>query len=322
MVTSPLVSICVIGRNEGANLPQLFADLDSARNHFSGSTEVIFVDSASTDKSIDCARGYADVVIELQADPHLNASAARWAGTAYSRGEWIFYLDGDMRVDAHFLSKVPISEIVPESAAGFFGRGAEIRDGVVTRENLFGTWLKAGRAPNFGGAVLLKRAVVEAAGGWNPQVVANEELDLYVRIRKLGQYVYFVDEPMIIHPAPQPPLRVRDIFWPVGSALKGKFGGFGQHLKSALSHGYLAAALRYSPLPFVMWLAVLASGGLVVKGLVAAGIALMSLAVLLVSFARKPTFVAIYLAMAVQAAYGWCHAIGNWRPAVRAVWRR
>jgi hypothetical protein len=39
---------------------------------------------------------------------------------------------------------------------------------------------------HFGGAVLLQKEILLQAGNWNPSVVANEEIDLYVRIQNLG----------------------------------------------------------------------------------------------------------------------------------------
>ena len=87
------VSVVVIGRNEGLRLTRC---LDSVREIRmpDGTIELIYVDSASTDNSVEQAKSFGAQVIIV--DPRRPCAAiGRNAGWRAARGSIVLFLDGD-----------------------------------------------------------------------------------------------------------------------------------------------------------------------------------------------------------------------------------
>ena len=64
---TPLLSVVIIGRNEGARLKRCLESVN-AMHAIGGAVEVIYVDSASTDKSPELAASYLATVLTVR--PH------------------------------------------------------------------------------------------------------------------------------------------------------------------------------------------------------------------------------------------------------------
>jgi GT2 family glycosyltransferase/Tfp pilus assembly protein PilF len=91
MTASHRVSLCVIARNEEANIA---ACLQSAADLVD---EMLVVDTGSTDRTKEIALGLGARVVDF---PWIdNFAAARNACLDHATGEWIFWLDADDRLD-------------------------------------------------------------------------------------------------------------------------------------------------------------------------------------------------------------------------------
>lgn len=89
---APRVSLCMMVRNEEANLP---ACLESVAGIFD---EMIIVDTGSTDDTRNIAARFGAKVVDF---PWIDSfCAARNVGIENATGDWIFWLDADDRVDA------------------------------------------------------------------------------------------------------------------------------------------------------------------------------------------------------------------------------
>lgn len=84
------LSVCMIVRNEGGRLARA---LESVRGI---ADEIIVTDTGSTDDTVDIARRFGAVVSHFTWCDDF--AAARNAGAALARGEWVFWLDGDERL--------------------------------------------------------------------------------------------------------------------------------------------------------------------------------------------------------------------------------
>src|SRR5262245_19779528 len=85
------ISLCVIARNEDANLPacrQSVADLVD---------EMIVVDTGSTDRTKEVAALLGARVFDFAWVDSF--AAARNESLRHATGDWIFWLDGDERLD-------------------------------------------------------------------------------------------------------------------------------------------------------------------------------------------------------------------------------
>jgi GT2 family glycosyltransferase len=196
------IGAVVIGRNEGDRLVRCIASL-------AGRVAVtVYVDSGSTDGSVTAARGMGCEVVELDRDLPFTAARARNAGLeALVSGApdtaFVQFVDGDC-------------EVVPgwiETAAGFLrdrsavaavcGRrrerfpDASLWNGLIDRE-----WATpVGEAEACGGDALMRIAPLRAVGGFNPDLIAGEEPELCLRLRRAGWQVWRIDAEMTLHDA-------------------------------------------------------------------------------------------------------------------------
>jgi glycosyltransferase involved in cell wall biosynthesis len=102
------ISFIVIGRNEGWKLELALKSVFDAIiiNDISEVSEVIYVDSNSTDNSIEIASKFPLTNIINVTDVHRNAAISRNIGASYSRGDTLIFLDGDTQLVSEFISKI------------------------------------------------------------------------------------------------------------------------------------------------------------------------------------------------------------------------
>lgn len=252
------LTVCAIGRNEGAGIARCGASL-SRLQEIGVSFETIYVDSASHDTSAEQAARHFDYVAVLEDSPHLSASAGRHVGTLLARGRWIIYLDGDMELAAEILPHVSALVTSGHGKQGLAGLTLNrYPDGSESVMRIRGN-RNGEPARGFGGAVILPRSSALAAGNWNPCLYANEEMELYGRIRKQNARVIWHDAPLALHHTPRIPkmAHLYGLFIPGNRILGKKFYGAGQVVVSGLRNGTLKDFLRVRPEPFT-YLALLA----------------------------------------------------------------
>jgi glycosyltransferase involved in cell wall biosynthesis/tetratricopeptide (TPR) repeat protein len=92
------VSLCMIVKNEGSNLP---ACLESVAGVFD---EIVVVDTGSADDTVAIAEGIGAKVFHFPWIDHF--AAARNESLKHATGEWIFWLDADDRLDADNRAKL------------------------------------------------------------------------------------------------------------------------------------------------------------------------------------------------------------------------
>jgi glycosyltransferase involved in cell wall biosynthesis len=245
---APQLTVCVIGRNEGRHLARGAASL-ALLSQAGIDYESVFVDSASSDDSAQVARQLFDTVIVLEADPNLNAGAARNVGTSAARGDWILYLDGDMELLPTIIE--PIAALL---ASGDLRRGLsghtlnQYDDGDSGRIAYSGNH-DGQVCRTFGGAVLLPRLAVLEAGNWPTPLFSFEETELYSRLLPRQVRVIWHDVDFVRHHTPNISNRrkLTGLMWPTGSYLGKKYYGPGQVTRLALANGTFAQFFRVKP---------------------------------------------------------------------------
>lgn len=98
-----MISFIIIGRNEGWKLTKCFESVFATikHNHIK-EYEIIYVDSKSTDDSIETAKKFKEIKI-FQIIGTFNAAIARNIGAKESNGDVLFFIDGDMEIIPEFL---------------------------------------------------------------------------------------------------------------------------------------------------------------------------------------------------------------------------
>lgn len=243
-----MVSVVVIGRNEGKRLVNCLQSVHHVLSDFEH--ELIYVDSHSSDDSImrakdEGARCY------MPRSKATTAALGRDIGMREAKGQYILFLDGDMTLEAGFTQSA-IDTIVRSSCAGVCGIRKDIyyRDGVQTGENANYYQCDQIRvAPEFGGAVLLKRDALLACGGWACDVETCEEAELHARLQMHGLTVIEIPQPMIVHHD-----CVQGNRSSIGIVLSRRRLGHGQALRHAIEAGSVRSLFVREKRMFSLWM--------------------------------------------------------------------
>lgn len=201
--TYPLVSVVIIGRNEGARLVRCLESVQAMRlrqgMRREAAIEIIYVDSDSTDDSPARARELGATVIQVKPE-RPSAAVGRNAGWRASRGEFVLFLDGDTILDPEFVVSA-LPSFVDASVAVVFGHRREIDPGQSFYNRVLDLdWVSpCGAADYCGGDALIRRSVLEAVNGYDETLIAGEEPEMCRRIRAREDVVLHVDLPMTGH---------------------------------------------------------------------------------------------------------------------------
>ncbi|HEX2678236.1 MAG TPA: glycosyltransferase [Polyangiales bacterium] len=230
------VGVVAIGRNEGERLRRCFASLPR------GLGGVVYVDSGSSDGSVPLARERGYEVVELDMSRPFTAARARNAGFERLMERWpeielVQFLDGDCAVVDGWIETAAVALDHDPNVAAVWGRRRELAaDSSPYNRMCDIEWgqLPPGDTDVFGGDVMLRANVVRALGGYDPRIIAGEDPELAVRVRKAGHRIVRLDAEMTRHDAALTELRQ---WW-----LRSKRSGFAYAQVSAL-HG--AAPQRF-----------------------------------------------------------------------------
>jgi acetyltransferase-like isoleucine patch superfamily enzyme/GT2 family glycosyltransferase len=195
---SVVVSVVVIGRNEGERLTRCLASVQAAR--WDGVPhELIYVDSRSSDDSATRAAAMGAQVRVLD-DASPCAAKARNVGWQLARGEFILFLDGDTELEAGFVPRA-LATLADARLCAAWGHRRESRpeQSLYTRVLDLDWVYPPGRTLYFGGDVLVRRAALAAVGGFDPTLKAGEEPELCARLRAEGWAIEHIDAPMTRH---------------------------------------------------------------------------------------------------------------------------
>lgn len=119
------LSVVIIAKNEEHNIQRSIESVLEATAPL-GETEIILVDSVSTDRTVEIAKNYPIKIIQLDPKFFISPSAGRFIGLKYTSGEFVYFLDGDMHLDKNwFKIALPLIEQNPK-VAGIAGKCHEI----------------------------------------------------------------------------------------------------------------------------------------------------------------------------------------------------
>ncbi len=195
------VGVVVIGRNEGQ---RLVIALDALIAHGPAADRIVYVDSGSTDGSVDVARTKGVHVIELS--PPFTAAKGRNAGwrfllDAHPSLVAIQFVDGDCEYDRGYLEAAARTLADDSSIGAVTGHQRERHpDATVYNRLVDIEWQGGiGDIESCAGNVMIRAAVLTDTGGYDEHLIAGEDPELYVRIRKRGLRLVRIDVPMCLH---------------------------------------------------------------------------------------------------------------------------
>lgn len=197
-----VIGVVVIGRNEGQRLERCLVSLAH------GADKVIYVDSGSTDGSLQLAANLGVAVLALDMSIPFTAARARNEGFAALQRllpsmQLVQFVDGDCEVNATWLATAQAFLEQHPAVAVVCGRRRE-RFPQRSVYNLLCDleWdTPVGEAKACGGDALMRADAFAAVGGFRPDLIAGEEPELCVRLRANGWKIWRLAAEMTLHDA-------------------------------------------------------------------------------------------------------------------------
>lgn len=192
------VAAIVIGRNEGA---RLIACLDALEEV----APVIYVDSGSTDGSVAAAQARGARVVTLDMQRPFTAARARNAGLAAlpDATEFVQFLDGDCVMQKGWVKAARAHLAAHSDTAVVCGRRREMHPQASVYNALIDAeWdTPVGQTLACGGDALMRVDAVRSVGGYRDDLIAGEEPELCVRLRRAGWHIWRLNAEMTAHDA-------------------------------------------------------------------------------------------------------------------------
>lgn len=169
---------------------------------------LVYVDSGSTDRSVEIAREIGATVVGLDMSRPFTAARARNEGIACLQqvtpdAQFVQFIDGDCELVPGWLqTAVAFLQTHPKVAA-VCGRRRERYPGYSIYNLLCDMeWnTPVGAARSCGGDVLLRADALRQVGGFRADLIAGEEPELCVRLRASGWSIWRLDVEMTRHDA-------------------------------------------------------------------------------------------------------------------------
>ena len=189
---TPTVIIPVLNNPEG--LARCIEAIRRSNTQF----ELIVVDNGSTDETLTVARSYTDSVLER---PGITIGAMRNEGAKVASGSILIFTDSDQEPSADWISR-GLQALLSDQRIGLAGaryhappqsrwvaRTWDLQRRLSDRAGDIG-WLEAGN-------LFARREVFEQVGGFRSDLIASEDVDLSIRVRRAGYRV--VCDPRIVN---------------------------------------------------------------------------------------------------------------------------
>jgi GT2 family glycosyltransferase len=194
------VGAVVIGRNEGERLRACLRSI-SARI-----PTVIYVDSGSTDASVELARSMGAEVHSLDRSKPFSAARARNEGfarltAAHPALDFVQFVDGDaVMVNGWLQSAVAALQADPKVAVVSGRRRETNAAGSVFNSLCNVEWNKpTGKTEACEGDALVRPAAFAQVGGFDATLIAGEEPELCHRLRQAGWGILRIRDDMTLH---------------------------------------------------------------------------------------------------------------------------
>ena len=197
-----MISFIVIGKNEGSNLLKCFSSIKRACLSLeSVDCEIIYVDSNSTDSSLEIA-SKSNISKILLLEKLFNPEIGRNIGALSSSGDILAFFDGDMELDENFLTHI----ITPEGELRYplvAGRVHQVyydpQERIVCEkvENVTKSYIF--HKPVTGGAFIIKRGVFFSVQGFDNRFVVSEDPEFGLRLAKMGVLLTHLPIPFVRH---------------------------------------------------------------------------------------------------------------------------
>lgn len=194
------IAAIIIGRNEGERLIRC---LVSAAGECA---PLVYVDSGSTDGSVDAARAAGALVVELDMGQPFTAARARNAGFAALEDagqttEFVQFIDGDCELQPGWIAAGAAFLRDHPQVAIAAGRVRErYPEATVYNRLCDAEWdTPVGETDAIGGIFMARADAFRDIGGFDDALIAGEEPELCQRLRHAGWKIWRLGREMVLH---------------------------------------------------------------------------------------------------------------------------
>jgi glycosyltransferase involved in cell wall biosynthesis len=208
-VTGQIVSgqtkagVVVIGRNEGERLKRCLASVLAQH-----AGPVVYVDSGSSDGSVEHAKSVGVEVVDLDMTRPFTMARGRNAGLDYLLEhypgcEFVQFVDGDCEMAAGWISTaLDFLAAHPATIAVCGNRSERYAQASLYNRLINMEWQGSeGEVSACGGDAMYRLKPLASAKGFNPAMIAGEEGELCLRLRDLGHAINRLNISMTLHDA-------------------------------------------------------------------------------------------------------------------------
>ena len=197
-----MISFIIIGRNEGWKLTKCLQSVfDTIEHNALKEYEVIYVDSKSTDDSIKRATSFDKIkIIQLTGD--FNAAIARNIGAKESKGNVLFFIDGDMEIQSEFLQLVYSEEagLFHDFVSGqFMDYNYDINKNLINKKLYHKISEGGNKEFVVGGLFIIKKYFWKLVGGMKNHLRISQDIDFGLRLAQKGVFLIRKNELLARH---------------------------------------------------------------------------------------------------------------------------
>jgi len=252
---TPELSVVIKALNEEAKIAQCLQSVIDELQHLALPAEVILSDSISTDRTVEIAAAFPVKVVQFEQLADRGCGAGVQLGYQHAKGRFVFFLDGDMVLQAGFLA-AGLAALKADSALGGVAGlmvDAEVRNAFDAHRVNAAVSSVAREESVLNGGGLYRREAIEQAGAYaaNRNLKGWEEADLGMRVRAAGWRLRRLAVPAVIHDGHQRST------WALlaGMWRSGRAFSSGVLIRQALGKPWLGAVLRHlaHPLATLCW---------------------------------------------------------------------
>lgn len=181
------ISIIIPAFNEERLLGQTLREVQASLKAFTSSgweSELIVCDNNSTDRTAEIARAAGATVVF---EPVNQIARARNRGAETATGDWLLFIDADSLPSAELFADVVEAINSGRCLAG--GATVSFSDNYPVANFFLGFWncLSRGRRLLAGSFIFCETEAFRKIGGFSRELFAGEELDLSMRLKRLGK---------------------------------------------------------------------------------------------------------------------------------------
>jgi glycosyltransferase involved in cell wall biosynthesis len=203
-------SIIIPTLNEEKLLTRLLKQLDNSYLKSVFEYEIIVSDGGSTDNTLAIAKEYADKVIEHCHREKTNIAEGRNRGAKEAEGLVLIFLNADIfidrfnrflqYVDDYFMKDRNIAMTCKVKVSPY---EETFQDKIFMNfyNKYFSTLNFMGVGMGRGECQIVRRNIFEKLGGYNENIYAGEDFDLFRRIRQIGKIKY--EQNIVIYESPR-----------------------------------------------------------------------------------------------------------------------